>query len=184
MNCVSQTVQPLTSSRQEEWPAGAGGLAAACLLTAGEELHQGHLWLPGPWSLHHTLCHPEELPIRPWGQLLCRPWPCWAGRPPVAWSWLRVALLCALGLQTLVELCQGERWKSALRQHDLKLFTWNNLFHYLQIWCWFFEYSGLFEYSGPSLFLKTVLRYYMYICMYILLKTKTNQNGIQYNRKE
>lgn len=95
--------------RQEERPAGPGSFAAACLLASGEELHQGNLRLPGPRTLHHPLRHPEELPVGPRGQLLRRPRPGRAGGPAVAGPGLRVALFGSLGLQALIELCQGDK---------------------------------------------------------------------------
>lgn len=97
------------SSRQEERPAGPGSLATSRLLAAGEELHQGHLRLPGPRPLHHPLRHHEELPSRPRRQLLHRPWPGRAGGPAVARPGFRVALLGSLGLPPPAELCQGAR---------------------------------------------------------------------------
>jgi len=121
--------------RQEEWPAGPGSFTAARFFTPGEELHQRHVWLPGPRTFYHPLRHPEELPISPWGQLLCGSWPCRAGWPKMAWSWFWVALFRSVGLPALVEFCEGTRRESDLSNQRLKSGTrvsWFDL-----CCCWF-----------------------------------------------
>lgn len=95
--------------RKEECPAGPRHISPAHIFPPGEELHQGDLRLPWHRSFYHPLHYSEEQPIRPQQQqLLHWPWPSWAGWPTVAWPWVRVALLCALGFQTSAQLCQGD----------------------------------------------------------------------------
>lgn len=94
--------------RKEERPAGPRHVTPAHLFSPREELHQRDLWLPGHRPLHHPLHHPEEQSIHSQQQqLLHGPRPGWAGGPPLAWPWFRVALFCALGVQASTQLCEG-----------------------------------------------------------------------------
>lgn len=94
--------------RKEECAAGTRDISTACVFFTREELHKGDVWLPWHRPFHHPVHHPEKWSNRPQQQqLLHRPWSGWTGGPAVAWSWVRMALLCAMGFQTFAEFCQG-----------------------------------------------------------------------------
>lgn len=98
---------PILYPREEKHTAGLGNVSTSLLFLSGEELHQRHLWLPRRGTLHDTLRHPKELPFQSWQHLLLRSRFSRAGRPTLAWSWFRMALLGSLGLSPYAQLYKG-----------------------------------------------------------------------------